>query len=58
MKESNLNFKKFAFIIRIVACIIITSLLFMFFGTGLKMTVKSSGSNHVTTYSNAYSFIF
>lgn len=58
MNKNTLHFKKIAFIIKVVACIIITSLLFMLFGTGLEMTVKSSGSNHVTTYSNAYSFIF
>lgn len=41
MNKNILNFKKIAFITRIVACIIITSLLFMLFETGLKMTVKS-----------------
>lgn len=52
------KFKKIVSIFRVLAIVFIVSSFFIPFATGLKMTVKSSSGNIVTTYRNAYSFIF
>ncbi len=58
MNSQKTRFTKFANILRILAIIFILGSIFMPFATGLKMTVKSSSENVVTTYRNAFSFIF
>ncbi len=58
MNSQTVKFAKFANILRILAAVFLIGSLFMPFATGLKMTVKSSSGNVVTTYSNAFSFIF
>ncbi len=50
--------KKIINFLRLLAIVFIIGSLFMPFATGLKMTVKTSSENIVTTYKNAYSFIF
>ncbi len=58
MNSQTTRFTKFANILRILAIVFILGSIFMPFATGLKMTVKSSSGNVVTTYRNAFSFIF
>lgn len=58
MNNQTAKFKEIANFLRLFCCLFTFSILFMPFAPGLKMTVKSSSGNVVTTYRNAYSFIF
>ena len=58
MNSQTARFARFANALRILATAFILGSVFMPFATGLKMTVKSSSGNVVTTYGNAFSFMF
>ena len=58
MEKNNFSFAKIAAYIKLFVIALLFGSLFVPFGTGMKMIVKSSGGNVVTTYRPAFSFMF
>lgn len=58
MDSKTSKFPLIAVILRLIVLICLIGLFLIPLGTGLKMSVSSSGGDVVTTYSNAYAFIF
>ena len=58
MANKKINFKWIAVGIRLIVFLFLIGTLFIPFSTGLKMTVKSSGGDVITTYKSAFVFMF
>ena len=58
MVPKKIDFLKIANYLKLATCLILLGCCFIPFAPGLKMVVKSSSGNVVTTYSPAFSFIF